>query len=76
MKQYSQILFLIASLNTYHVRSFGVQLCPDTSKITSCKVTIPNRRSGFIQKSKEVEVSKINKHLNNVAQSKNSMKLK
>lgn len=46
---------------TFHTSTRGQQICADTSKITSCKVNIPNRRFGLIQKSKLVGVSSVKK---------------
>jgi hypothetical protein len=38
---------------------FGQQVCSDTSKITSCKLTIPNRKSAIFQKIPVLNKSKV-----------------
>ncbi len=40
-------------------QGFGQQVSPDASKITSCKLTIPNRKSAIFQKIPVLNKSKV-----------------
>ena len=49
-KKLRNIVFIFVIIAAYINDGFGQQVCPDTSKITSCKLTMPNRKSAIFQK--------------------------
>ena len=59
MKKLRNIVFIFVIIAAYINNGFGQQVCPDTSKITSCKLTIPNRKSAIFQKIQALNKSKV-----------------
>ena len=59
MKKLRNIVFIFVTIATYINDGFGQQVCPDTSKITSCKLTIPNRKSAIFRKISVLNKSKV-----------------
>jgi hypothetical protein len=59
MKKLRNIVFIFVIIAAYINNGFGQQVCPDTSKITSCKLTIPNRKSAIFQKIQALYKSKV-----------------
>jgi hypothetical protein len=59
MKKLRKIVFNFLIIATYINDGYGQQVCSDTSKITSCKLTIPNRKSAIFQKIPVLNKSKV-----------------
>lgn len=60
-KKLRKIVFIFVTITAITNDGFGQQVCLDTSKITSCKLTLPNRKSAIFQKitvSKKLKVEK------------------
>ena len=58
-KKLRNIVFIFVIIAAYINDGFGQQVCSDTSKITSCKLTIPNRKSAIFQKIPVLNKSKV-----------------
>jgi AAA+ ATPase superfamily predicted ATPase len=58
-KKLRNIVFIFVTIAVYINDGFGQQVCSDTSKITSCKLTIPNRKSAIFQKIPVLNKSKV-----------------
>jgi hypothetical protein len=58
-KKLRNIVFIFVIIAAYINDGYGQQVCPDTSKITSCKLTIPNRKSAIFQKIPVLNKSKV-----------------
>jgi len=59
MKKLRNIVFIFLIIAAYINDGYGQQVCPDTSKITSCKLTMPNRKSAIFQKIPVLNKSKV-----------------
>ena len=59
MKKLRNIVFIFLIIAAYINDGYGQQVCPDTSKITSCKVGIPNRKTAIFQKIPVLNKSKV-----------------
>ena len=59
MKKLCNIVFIFVTIAANINNGFGQQVCLDTSKITSCKLTIPNRKSAIFQKIPVLNKSKV-----------------
>lgn len=49
-KKLLKIVFIFLIIATFINQGYGQQVCPDTSKITSCKLGMPNRKTAIFQK--------------------------
>lgn len=58
-KKLFKIVFNFLIIATFINDGFGQQVCPDTSKITSCKLGIPNRKTAIFQKIPVLNNSKV-----------------
>lgn len=58
-KKLFKIIFNFLIISTFINDGFGQQVCPDTSKITSCRVGIPNRKTAIFQKIPVLNKSKV-----------------
>jgi hypothetical protein len=58
-KKLFKIVFNFLIIATFINDGFGQQVCPDTSKITSCRVGIPNRKTAIFQKIPVLNNSKV-----------------
>ena len=58
-KKFFKIVFNFLIITAFINDGFGQQVCSDTSKITSCKLTIPNRKSAIFQKIQVLNKSKV-----------------
>jgi hypothetical protein len=60
MKQkFFKIVFNFLIIGAFTCDGYGQQVCPDTSKITSCRVGIPNRKTAIFQKIPVLNKSKV-----------------
>ena len=58
-KKLSKIVFIFLVIGVFTCDGYGQQVCPDTSKITSCRVGIPNRKTAIFQKIPVLNKSKV-----------------
>jgi hypothetical protein len=58
-KKLFKIVFNFLIIGAFTCDGYGQQVCPDTSKITSCKVGIPNRKTAIFQKIPVLNKSKV-----------------
>ena len=58
-KKLFKIVFIFFIIGAFTCDGYGQQVCPDTSKITSCKLVIPNRKSAIFQKITVLNKSKV-----------------
>jgi len=58
-KKFFKIVFNFLIIGVFACDGYGQQACPDTSKITSCRVRIPNRKTAIFQKIPVLNKSKI-----------------
>ena len=58
-KKLFKIVFNFVTIAAYINDGYGQQVCPDTSKITSCRVRIPNRKTAIFQKIPVLNKSKL-----------------
>ncbi len=58
-KKLSKIVFIFLVIRVFACDGYGQQVCPDTSKITSCRVRIPNRKTAIFQKIPVLNKSKV-----------------
>ena len=58
-KKLSKIVFIFLVIGVFACDGYGQQVCPDTSKITSCRVRIPNRKTAIFQKIPVLNKSKV-----------------
>jgi len=58
-KKLRKIVFIFVTITAITNDGFGQEVCLDTSKITSCKLTIPNRKSAIFQKIQALYKSKV-----------------
>ncbi len=58
-KKLFKIGFIFLINATFINHGYGQQVSPDTSKITSCKLGIPNRKTAIFQKMPVLNKSKV-----------------
>jgi hypothetical protein len=58
-KKFFKIVFNFLIIGAFTCDGYGQQFCPDTSKITSCRVRIPNRKTAIFQKISVLNKSKV-----------------
>jgi hypothetical protein len=58
-KKFFKIVFNFLVIGVFACDGYGQQACPDTSKITSCRVGIPNRKTAIFQKIPDLNKSKV-----------------
>ena len=58
-KKFFKIVFNFLVIGVFACDGYGQQACPDTSKITSCRVGIPNRKTAIFQKIPVLNKSKV-----------------
>ena len=58
-KKFFKIVFNFLIIGACTCDGYGQQVCPDTSKITSCRVGIPNRKTAIFQKIPVLNKSKV-----------------
>ena len=58
-KKLFKIVFIFFIIGVFTCDGYGQQVCPDTSKITSCRVRIPNRKTAIFQKIPVLNKSKL-----------------
>ena len=58
-KKLFKIVFIFLIIATFINQGYGQQVCSDTSKITSCKLGIPNRKTAIFQKITFLNKSKV-----------------
>ena len=58
-KKLLKIVFIFLIIGAFTCDGYGQQVCPDTSKITSCRVGIPNRKTAIFQKISVLNKSKV-----------------
>ena len=58
-KKLFKIVFIFFIIGAFTCDGYGQQVCPDTSKITSCRVGIPNRKTAIFQKIPVLNKSKV-----------------
>ena len=58
-KKLFKIIFIFIIIGFFINQGYGQQVCSDTSKITSCKLVIPNRKSAIFQKIPVLNKSKV-----------------
>lgn len=58
-KKFFKIVFNFLIIGVFACDGYGQQACPDTSKIISCRVGIPNRKTAIFQKIPDLNKSKV-----------------
>ena len=58
-KKFFKIVFNFLIIGAFTCDGYGQKVCPDTSKITSCRVGIPNRKTAIFQKIPVLNNSKV-----------------
>ncbi len=58
-KKFFKIVFNFLIIGAFTCDGYGQQVCPDTFKITSCRVGISNRKTAIFQKIPVLNKSKV-----------------